>query len=127
MKIQKLISKTKIKLDAKRKTNPETSGALRFALKSKSWLPVAKLISSPTRKYSKINLSDIDKKTTAGDTVLVVGKVLGSGDVSKRIRIAAFGFSKSAVEKLKKAKSEYVSISEEIKKNPKAEGLKILK
>jgi large subunit ribosomal protein L18e len=122
------ISKTKIKFNAKKKTNPSVSGALALALKAnKNWLPVAKLIASPRRKYSKINLSDIESKTTAGDTVIVIGKVLGSGEISKKLRIVSFGFSKSVLDKLKKSKSEAVSISEEIKSNPKAEGLKIIR
>jgi len=120
------ISKTKIKFNLKRKTNPEVSETLALALKNKNWLQIAKIISSSRRKYSKVNLLDIEKQTTTGDTVIVVGKVLGQGDVSKKIRVCALGFSKSALEKLKKTKSEVVSISEEIKKNSKAEGLKLI-
>ena len=121
------ISKTKLKFDAKRKTNPAVSETLNLALKSKSWLPIAKIIAASRRKYAKINLKDIEKKTTAGDTVVIVGKVLGSGDVTKKVRVCALGFSKSALDKLKKSKSEIVSIAEEIKKNPKAEGIKIIR
>ena len=40
--------------------------------------------------------------------------------------MCALGFSLAAREKLKKTKSEVVSINEEIKKNPKAEGIRIL-
>lgn len=120
------ISKTKIKFNAKRKTNPEVSETLSLALKQKNWLQFAKIIGSSRRKYSKVNLSNIENQTTTGDTVIIIGKVLGKGDVSKRIRVCALGFSKSALEKLKKTKSEVVSISEEIKKNPKAEGLKLI-
>jgi len=121
------ISRTKIKFNSKRKTNPAVADTLNLALKNKNWLPIAKTVSSSRRKYSKINLEDIESKTTAGDTVIVVGKVLGTGEVTKKVRICAFGFSKSALSKLKKTKSEPVSILEEIKKNPKAEGIKIIK
>ena len=121
------ISKTTIKFNAKRKTNPLVSDTLNLALKNKNWLPIAKTIASSRRKYSSVNLSEIDRQTTAGDTVVVIGKVLGSGDISKKVRVCAFGFSSSALEKLKKSKSEPVSILEEIKKNTKAEGLKIIK
>ena len=120
------ISKTKLKFNSKRKTNPIVDEALKLALKNKAWLPIAKIIAGPRRRYSKVNLSLIDSKTTAGDTVVVVGKVLASGDVTKKLRICSLAFSSSAVEKLKKSKSEIVSLSEEIKKNPKAEGLKLI-
>jgi len=121
------ISKTKIKFNAKRKANPEVTETLNLALKNKGWLPIAKILSGPTRKYSKINLEEIEKKTSAGDTVVIIGKVLGSGNLTKKVRVSALGFSASALDKLKKNKSEPVSILEEIKKNPKAEGLKIIK
>lgn len=124
--LMKIISKTKIKFNAKRKTNPIVSDTLNLALKNKSWLPIAKKIASSRRKYSKVNLSDIEAKTSAGDTVIIIGKVLGSGDITKKVRVCAFNFSKSALDKLKKSKSEIVSVMEEIKKNPKAEGIKII-
>lgn len=74
-----------------------------------------------------MNLKDIEKVTTEGDTVVVPGKVLGSGNVNKKVRICALNFSESAKEKLKESKGEIVTIIEEIKKNPKAEGIKILR
>jgi ribosomal protein L18E len=120
------VSKTKIKFNAKRKTNPLVSHTLALALKNKGWLNVAKLLAGPRRKYSKINLSEIDEVTTEGDTVIIVGKVLSSGELKKRIRICSLGFSASALDKLKKVKAEVVTIADEIKKNPKGEGIKII-
>lgn len=121
------ISKTKIKVNLKKKTNPALLEAISLALKQKNWLPLAKILSSSTRKFSSINLEEIEKKTSAGDIVVIPGKVLSSGDITKKIRISSLGISKSALEKLKKTKSEAVSISDEIKKNPKASGIKIIK
>lgn len=120
------VSKTRVKFKAKRKTNPLVLETVNLARKNKNWLMVAKLVSESRRKYAKVNLVEIDKQTTAGDTVVVVGKVLGSGSVSKKVRICALGFSKSALAKLKESKSEAVTILEEINKNPKAEGIKIM-
>src|SRR3989344_7211963 len=96
------LSKTKIKFNLKKKTKPSVVAAINLARKQKGWLLVAKALSSSTRKYLKINLSDIDSQTKEGDTVIVIGKVLGSGNVTKKVRLCALGFSTSAVEKLKK-------------------------
>ena len=74
-----------------------------------------------------MNLDQIDEKSKEGDTILVPGKVLGTGEVTKKLRIVAFSFSESARQKLKEKKCEMVTILEEIKVNPKAEGIKILK
>jgi ribosomal protein L18E len=58
--------------------------------------------------------------------VIVVGRVLGLGDIKKKISISALGFSTQAKEKLKKAGCETKKIKEEIEKNPKLGGVKIL-
>src|SRR5688500_16711947 len=122
--MQKNISKTKLKAQLSRKTNPELIDTIREAKKHEPWLPLAKLLSGPTRKYTSVNLSDIDEKSKAGDTVLVPGKVLSSGDLTKKVTICSLSISAGAKEKLKKTKSESLSILQEIKSNPKAEGIK---
>ena len=122
-----MISKTKIKKRLKRKTNPEIVETILAAKKNEYWNKITQIISGSTRKYSSVNLNEIERKTKEGDTVVVIGKVLGSGNVSKKIRICAISFSESAKDKLKVKKSELVTILEEIKKNPKAEGIKILR
>ncbi len=121
------ISRTKLKRRIKDKTNPETADAIALALKNPAWNKYAKLLSQSTRKQSSLNLGEIDAKTTMGDTVLVPGRVLAVGEVTKKLRICSFGISKGAMENLKKTRSEWIHISDEIKKNPKAEGLKVLK
>ena len=121
------ISKTKLKKHLRRKTNPSLTMTIFLAKKHKPWLPVAKLLAGSTRKHSSVNLTDIEKQTTTGDTVLIPGKILSKGDITKKVRICALGFSAMAKEKLKKTKSEAVSIMDEIKINPKAEGLKIIR
>ncbi len=120
-------SKTKIKKHLGRKNNPELIETIRETLKNPNWNDIAKILSGSTRRQSSINLFEIDKQTTEGDTVLILGKVLSQGEIAKKIRICALSISKSARDKLKKTKSEFVSILDEIKKNPKAEGIKILR
>jgi len=122
-----MISQTKIKDRLRNKTNPELVETIALAKKNKSWLTIANILASSTRKQSKVNLSRIDKETKAGDTIIIPGKVLSSGSISKKLRICALSISQSALEKLKETKSESVSIIEEIQKNPKAEGVKILR
>jgi len=122
-----MISKTKIKLRARNKTNPEVSETISLALKNKNWMHIAKLISSSTKQYSVVNLLYIDKNSSAGDTIIVPGKVLSKGNITKKIRICALSISKQAYEKLKESKSEFYTLSREISTNHKAEGIKILK
>ena len=58
--------------------------------------------------------------------VLIVGKILGSGEIDKKISVSALGFSKKAEEKLKKAWCDFKLIKQEIEKNPKLKGVKII-
>lgn len=121
------ISQTKLKFRIRKKTNSNTVDLLRLGRHQKSWNSVLKIISSSTRNYSSINLARIDAETKAGDTVVIVGKVLGSGNVTKKLRICALSISQDAKDKLKESKSEYVSLMEEIKSNPKATGIKLIR
>jgi large subunit ribosomal protein L18e len=117
----------KIKTQKRKKTNPYIVETIAVTMKNEKWKPVSRLISSPSSNYSSLNLSQIDVRTKEGDNIVIVGKVLGQGELSKKIRIAALSFSSTALEKAKKTKSEMVLIKDEIKKNPKFEGVKILK
>ena len=75
----------------------------------------------------KFNLSYIDKNSNEGDKIVVPGKVLSEGNLSKKLDIIAFSFSDSAKEKILKSKGSVNDIMSEIKKNPEAKGVKILK
>ncbi len=120
-------TKSKIEKQMKRKTNPELVRSIIKAKKNKEWLEVASILSGPRRKKISINLDKIDKETKEGDTVVVPGKVLGGGEISKKIRIASLSFSEEAEKKLREKKCEVVSIEEEVRVNPEAKGIKILK
>jgi ribosomal protein L18E len=121
-----MISQTKLKARNKRKTHSILVDTVNEARKNKAWNNVAKLLSGPTRRHSSVNLYELDKKLLEGDTVVVVGKILSKGDLTKKIKICALSISKKAEEKLKESKSEFVTIFEEISKNKKAEGVKII-
>ncbi|PIN90300.1 50S ribosomal protein L18e [Candidatus Pacearchaeota archaeon CG10_big_fil_rev_8_21_14_0_10_35_13] len=120
------ITKTIIKRRARNKTNPELVETLRNAKNHEEWMNVARVLARPTKKINGVNLETIEEETKEGDTIVIPGKVLGTGEITKKIRIVAMNFSKTAIEKLSKTKSEMVTINEEIAKNPKAKGIKII-
>ena len=120
-------SKSLIEKQLKRKTNPELVETIIAAKKKKAWEKVAGLISPPRKKHTSINLGEIEKKSKQGEIVVIPGKVLSQGEISKKIKIVALNFSEKAREKLIKSGSEAISILKEIKSNPEAKNLKILK
>ncbi len=122
-----MISKTKIKQRARSKTSTELKETLALAVKNSAWENIAKILSGSTRAFSSVNLSKIEEETKAGDTVLIPGKVLSQGDLTKKIKIIAFSASALALEKIKESKSEFSTILLEINKNKKFEGIKLIR
>ena len=92
--------------------------------KKNNLLELAKELAKPTKQQIKINLNKLNKLKE--DNIMVVGKVLGEGNIEKKIKISALSFSKSAKEKLKKAGCEIKTIQKEIKENIKLKGVKII-
>lgn len=123
-KIKLKISKTKIENRMRTKRNPILVNTI---VKLKKTNPtVAKLLVRPVKKTISINLSELDRMVKDGESVLISGKVLSSGDLTKKVKIVAWSISEKAREKIKEAKSEFVSIVEETKKNPELKGLRII-
>jgi large subunit ribosomal protein L18e len=120
-------SKTKIFKQTKRKKSQELAETILACKKNKSWKNIAEILSSPRRMKICVNLDEINEKIKEGDTIIVPGKVLSEGNVNKKIRIVALNFSEKAREKLKKTKSEVVNILDELKINPKFQGVKIIR
>jgi len=119
-------SKTLIGKQVERKENPELVETIIASKKNDKWLEVSHILSMPRQKRTNMNLDKIDKEAKAGETIVVPGKVLSEGEISKKIKVVAFGFSEKAKEKILKSKSEVSTILEEIKNNPDAKGIKIL-
>lgn len=121
--------KTKILIEKQlqKKTNKELVETIIAAKKNKAWFNVAEIISGSRRKRININLEEINEQAKDGEVIVIPGKVLSLGEVNKKIKIIALDFSEKAKEKLLKSKNEVSSILEEIKKNPEAKDVKILK
>lgn len=90
------------------------------------WKRIADELEMPTRKRVIVNLYRIDKHTKSNESIIVPGKVLGTGALSHKVNIAAWSFSGSAVEKVKKASGSCMSIVEAVQKNPKGQNLRIM-
>lgn len=125
--MKNIVSRTTMKKRLRRKTAPDLVETIREALKHEEWSAVTRWISVPTRNLVSKNLSEIDRDTKVGDTVIIPGKVLSKGNLTKKIRVCALAYSEKAKEKMKESKSEIVFVIDEIKKNPKAEGIRLLR
>lgn len=99
---------------------------LGYANKIDLWLRIAEDLEKPTRQRRIVNLFKIDMHTKDGETIVVPGKVLGTGDLNHKVTVAAWNFSDSAKEKIKNAKGECMTISQLIEKNPQGKNVRII-
>ncbi len=89
------------------------------------WKKVVLELQKPRRNKRVVNIYKIQKLAKQGDVIVVPGKVLGTGDLSLKITIAAESFSKSALEKINSV-GKATSLLDLARENPKGTGLKII-
>lgn len=116
-----MLSKTKISRKLKEKTNPALASAI-FLAKKTGNIELASLLSIATRKQKKANLGALNQ--LKANEIIVPGKVLSSGNITRKIKIYALSFSKSAEEKIRKAGCEHELLIHVLKKLGKNEKLK---
>lgn len=90
------------------------------------WRRVAELLAKPKRRRVEVNISKIEKLAKEGDTVVVPGKVLGNGRLTKKVNVVAFNFSESAKRMIESAGAKCVDIEEYYKKNKEAKDAMIV-
>ncbi|HSB47301.1 MAG TPA: 50S ribosomal protein L18e [Candidatus Bilamarchaeum sp.] len=91
------------------------------------WKKVAGELSKPRRKRVEVNLSKIEAYAEPDSTILVPGKVLGAGSVSKKMNVAAYAFSEKARAIISAAGGKAMTIESLHKSNPDGKGVLILK
>jgi large subunit ribosomal protein L18e len=89
------------------------------------WTRIAEDLEKPTRARRIVNIFKIDMYAKEGDIVIVPGKVLGEGDLTKKVTVAAFAFSDEARAKITKS-GKALTIPELVKQNPKGQKVRIL-
>ncbi len=115
----------------RRKTNPRVIRLIdelkRVARETDAaiWRDIARRLEKPRRNYAEVNLSKINRYSEANDTIVVPGKVLSAGTLTKPVTIAALGFSKKAYDKIG-AVGKGISIEDLMRANPRGAGVKII-
>ena len=90
------------------------------------WDYVAELLSRPTRRRVVVNVSRIERYAKEGETIVVPGKVLGAGTLTKKVTVAAYAFSESALLKIRAAGGKAITIEDLIRENPKGSGVRVM-
>jgi len=112
--------------------NPELLNLVRSLRKKATesdaaiWRDVADRLSSSRRRRVAVNLSRLNRHTKEKETVVVPGKVLGSGKLEHPLLVAAFTFSEQARSKISKAKGKCLTIQDLLKDNPEGSNVRIM-
>jgi len=115
-----------------RKTNPNLVSLIerlkREAYENKApvWRDVADRLMKPKQNWAEVNLSRIERFASDNETLVVAGKLLGAGAISKKVTVAAFKCSEAAREKIASAGGRSISIEELLSSNPKGSGIRIM-
>jgi large subunit ribosomal protein L18e len=96
------------------------------AVNSRFWKRVLKDLMKPARQRRTVNVYKIAKYAQEGETVLVPGKVLSVGDISKKVDVAAINFSDGARRKIESAQGKVLTIKELLQQNPDGKKVRIL-
>jgi large subunit ribosomal protein L18e len=92
----------------------------------KLWKKIADDLEKPTRNRRIVNLSRLARHTKKDETVIVPGKVLGSGEIEHTLTVAALSFSKTAKQQIENAKGKAITINELLSKKVKPSEIKII-
>jgi len=91
------------------------------------WGALAEELDRSKRRRIAVNLSNIDRHTEEGDLVAVPGKVLAAGSLSKPVKVAAFSFSEGALEKIRAAEGEAMSLTDLLEGGVEPSQIRIMK
>ncbi len=113
---------------SRKKTNPNLNDLLKKMETSEVglWKAVAKNMKRPRRTSYEVNLFRLEKHANPKFTSVIPGAVLGSGDLTKKLNVAAWKFSASAKEKIEKAGGKCLSLEELWETNKEGKGAQLL-
>ena len=90
------------------------------------WEDVAKKLAKPTRSRVQVNVAEINRDSKEGQFIVVPGVVMSSGDVNKKLNVAAWRFTAAAEKKIAAAGGKTMTIAELKKEKPKGTDVKIV-
>jgi len=90
------------------------------------WRDVADRLEKPRRTHAEVNLGRIERYAQEEETVVVPGKVLGSGALRKDVTVAAVDFSGSARTKIEQV-GETIDLEQAVERNPDGTNVRVIR
>jgi large subunit ribosomal protein L18e len=113
------------------KENPElvrTLIELRHAAKRHKaaiWRDLAEQLARGRHQRTPVNVAHLERLATADETLVVPGKLLAAGVLTKPLTVAAFHYSAQARAKIHQAGGKALSIDELVKAKPDGQGVRL--
>jgi large subunit ribosomal protein L18e len=114
------------------KTNPRLSSLiadLKSAARNSGgdvWGDVAERLEKPRRTHAEVNLGRIERYAQEDETVVVPGKVLGSGVLQKEVTVAAVDFSGTAQTRIDQV-GETMHLEQALEQNPDGSNVRVIR
>ncbi|HZY92379.1 MAG TPA: 50S ribosomal protein L18e [Thermoplasmata archaeon] len=115
-----------------RKGNPELRSALvelrraAQAHQAPVWADVAHKLARPRHQVDPVNVGLLERLAAPNETVIVPGKLLAFGRLTKPLTVAAFHYSEGARTKIHAAGGTALQIHELVKAKPDGSGVRIV-
>lgn len=90
------------------------------------WREAARLLASGNVTWPEVNVGHLSRIGEVS-AVFVPGKVLGTGNLEKKLNVGAFSFSASARSKIERAGGKTFSVEDFVKKYPEGSGVALVK
>jgi len=90
------------------------------------WAAVADRLEKPRRTHAEVNLGRIERYANEAETVVVPGKVLGSGRLHKDVTVAAVDFSSTAETKIEQV-GETATLEQVLEDNPQGSNVRVIR
>jgi large subunit ribosomal protein L18e len=114
------------------KTNPRLNsliGELKSVARETDadvWATVADRLDKPRSTHAEVNLGRIERYARENETVVVPGKVLGSGVLRKDVTVAAVDFSGTAEAKIAQV-GEPIELEQALERNPEGANVRVIR
>ena len=95
--------------------------------RSKFWNKVGYELAKSRRMWANVNLSKLERYAQKDNKIVVPGKVLGSGRLTKKLRIYAFEYSQSAKKGIAASGGNAEYLGDLFEKKPPCRELQIIK
>ena len=90
------------------------------------WKSVAVRLEGPSRNWPSVNISRLEYNVAKNSKVVVPGKLLGAGTITKKMTVTAYSFTQSAIEKIEAVGGKCLSYNDFIKSNPKGTNIVVI-